>query len=59
MAYELAERFSKALGKDVVIAIGMHIDNAANRDIDLLVKNCKRAGEKLLKEISKTLMEDR
>jgi len=48
IAKEMAEVISKNINKTVVVIAGVHIEEASERDIEKVKRNCRKASKKLI-----------
>ena len=51
IAKPVAEVIAKAWGSPVLAVVGIHVENASERDIDILKNNCKEAAAKLTNDL--------
>ena len=45
---EMSEAISKAANITVTVVAGIHIDNAGKKDIEQVMRNCRKASQKLI-----------
>jgi len=44
----MSEAISKAANITVTVVAGIHIDNAGKKDIEQVMRNCRKASQKLI-----------
>lgn len=51
VARPLAERLAVTFGQPAVVVAGVHVDDATEEDIAILVENCRKAGAALIRKM--------
>jgi hypothetical protein len=51
IAKPVAETIAKAWGSPVLTVVGIHVERAGKREIDILKNNCNEAAAELIKDL--------